>query len=130
HPGTRVYTFWEYTPGARGRDWGLRIDHLLLNPAAAGQLDTAGVDRVVRTIGKSTASATAANGSELPVIALLRRLVVIRTDHQRASFSRAIDRHEGDERILRSRLDFWRCLRDHSPKRVSNGEADSRSIAR
>ena len=48
HPGTRVYTFWEYMRGAWGRDRGLRIDHLLLNPAAAGRLDAAGVDRVVR----------------------------------------------------------------------------------
>jgi len=48
HPGARVYTFWEYMRGAWGRDWGLRIDHLLLNPTAAGRLDAAGVDRVVR----------------------------------------------------------------------------------
>ena len=48
HPGTRVYTFWEYTRGAWGRDLGLRIDHLLLNPAAASRLAAAGVDRDVR----------------------------------------------------------------------------------
>lgn len=48
HPGSRVYTFWEYTRGAWGRDLGLRIDHLLLNPAAASRLASAGVDRDVR----------------------------------------------------------------------------------
>jgi exodeoxyribonuclease-3 len=48
HPGTRVYTFWDYTGGAWRRDAGLRIDHLLLNPAAARLLATAGVDRSVR----------------------------------------------------------------------------------
>ena len=48
HPAARVYTFWEYTRGAWGRNAGLRIDHLLLNPAAAGRLAAAGVDRDVR----------------------------------------------------------------------------------
>jgi exodeoxyribonuclease-3 len=48
HPSTRVYTFWEYTRGAWGRNAGLRIDHLLLNPAAARRLAAAGVDRDVR----------------------------------------------------------------------------------
>jgi exodeoxyribonuclease-3 len=48
NPAVRVYTFWEYTRGAWGRDAGLRIDHLLLNPAAARRLVGAGVDRHVR----------------------------------------------------------------------------------
>ena len=48
NPGKRVYTFWEYTRGAWDRDAGLRIDHLLLNPAAARRLEAAGVDRDVR----------------------------------------------------------------------------------
>jgi exodeoxyribonuclease-3 len=48
HPGARVYTFWEYTRAAWWRDAGLRIDHLLLNPAAAARLAAAGVDRDVR----------------------------------------------------------------------------------
>ena len=48
HPGQQVYTFWEYTRGAWGRDAGLRIDHLLLNPTAARRLAAAGVDRDVR----------------------------------------------------------------------------------
>jgi exodeoxyribonuclease-3 len=48
YPGVRVYTFWEYTRFAWGRNAGLRIDHLLLNPAAARLLAAAGVDRAVR----------------------------------------------------------------------------------
>jgi exodeoxyribonuclease-3 len=32
HPGERLYTFWEYVRNACGRDAGLRIDHLLLEP--------------------------------------------------------------------------------------------------
>ena len=43
-----VDTFWEYTRGAWARDAGLRIDHLLVNPAAAELLAAAGVDRHVR----------------------------------------------------------------------------------
>jgi exodeoxyribonuclease-3 len=48
NPGKQVYTFWDYTSGAWRRNAGLRIDHLLLNPAAAGRLAVAGVDRDVR----------------------------------------------------------------------------------
>lgn len=44
-PGQRVYTFWKYLRNAYARDAGLRIDHLLLSPAAAGRLQDAGVDR-------------------------------------------------------------------------------------
>ncbi|HVK08444.1 MAG TPA: exodeoxyribonuclease III, partial [Gemmataceae bacterium] len=47
-PAARVYTFWDYTAGAWRRNAGLRIDHLLLNPAAARRLTAAGVDRDVR----------------------------------------------------------------------------------
>ena len=59
HPGEPVYTFWEYTRGAWGRDWGMRIDHLLLNPAAARLLANAGVDRVVRGWEKTSDHAPA-----------------------------------------------------------------------
>jgi exodeoxyribonuclease-3 len=48
HPGERVFTFWDYTAGAWRRNAGLRIDHLPLNPAAAGRLVAASVDRHVR----------------------------------------------------------------------------------
>jgi exodeoxyribonuclease-3 len=42
------WTFWQYFRQAWERDAGLRIDHLLLNPAAAARLTDAGVDRDVR----------------------------------------------------------------------------------
>jgi exodeoxyribonuclease-3 len=48
HPGERIYTFWDYFRNAYGRDAGLRIDHLLLNPSVAPCLRAAGVDRHVR----------------------------------------------------------------------------------
>jgi len=48
HPNEVIYTFWDYFRNAYQRDAGLRIDHLLLNPAVAGRLTGAGVDRAVR----------------------------------------------------------------------------------
>lgn len=48
HPDERIYTFYDYMRNAFGRDAGLRIDHLLLSPAAADRLVAAGVDRAVR----------------------------------------------------------------------------------
>ena len=47
HPDERIYTFWDYWRNAFGRNAGIRIDHLLLNPAAAKRLKAAGVDRDV-----------------------------------------------------------------------------------
>ena len=43
-----MYTFWDYFRDRWERNAGLRIDHLLLNPAAASLLAQAGVDRAVR----------------------------------------------------------------------------------
>jgi exodeoxyribonuclease III len=48
HPDERIYTFWDYWRNAFGRNAGIRIDHFLLNPAAAARLEAAGVDRAVR----------------------------------------------------------------------------------
>jgi exodeoxyribonuclease III len=48
HPDAQIYTFWDFFRNAYGRDAGLRIDHLLLNPAVAGRLQAAGVERDVR----------------------------------------------------------------------------------
>jgi len=48
HPDERIFTFWDYWRNAFARDAGLRIDHLLLNPAAAARLRRAGVAREVR----------------------------------------------------------------------------------
>ena len=53
-PGEAVYTFWEYFRDAWGRNAGLRIDHVLLNPQAADRLVDAGVDADVR--GREKAS--------------------------------------------------------------------------
>jgi exodeoxyribonuclease-3 len=54
HPDAHIYTFWDYFRNAFGRDAGLRIDHLLLNPALAGRLVDAGVDKDVRGWEKSS----------------------------------------------------------------------------
>ena len=43
-----LYTFWDYQAGCWDRDYGLRIDHLLLSPQAADRLIDAGIDRHVR----------------------------------------------------------------------------------
>jgi len=48
HTAETMYTFWDYWRNAWGRNAGLRIDHLLLSPAAAVRLRSAGVDRWVR----------------------------------------------------------------------------------
>jgi exodeoxyribonuclease III len=48
HPDAQIYTFWDFFRNAYERDAGLRIDHLLLNPAVRNRLVGAGVDRAVR----------------------------------------------------------------------------------
>jgi exodeoxyribonuclease-3 len=48
HPAEPMFTFWDYKRERWPRDAGLRLDHLLLNPAAAALLTGAGVDRAVR----------------------------------------------------------------------------------
>jgi exodeoxyribonuclease III len=48
HPDATIYTFWDYFRNAYQRDAGLRIDHLLLNPAARARLAAANVERSVR----------------------------------------------------------------------------------
>jgi exodeoxyribonuclease-3 len=54
HPQERIFTFWDYFRNAFARDAGLRIDHHLLNPAAAARLVDAGVDRSVRALPKTS----------------------------------------------------------------------------
>jgi exodeoxyribonuclease-3 len=44
-----LYTFWDYQAGAWQKNWGIRIDHLLLSPQAADRLVTAGIDKHVRS---------------------------------------------------------------------------------
>ena len=54
HGDARIYTFWDYFRQHAERDRGLRIDHLLLNPALAPRLLRAGVDRWVRLQPKAS----------------------------------------------------------------------------
>ncbi|MET0875970.1 MAG: exodeoxyribonuclease III [Tardiphaga sp.] len=42
------YTFWDYQAGAWQKNWGIRIDHLLLSPQAADRLVDVGIDKYVR----------------------------------------------------------------------------------
>jgi exodeoxyribonuclease-3 len=63
HPDETVYTFWDYWRNAWSRNAGLRIDHLLLNPAASTRLVAADVDRNTR--GKEGASDHAPTWVEL-----------------------------------------------------------------
>ena len=48
HPDDPHFTFWSYLRNRWPRDAGLRLDHLLLSPAVALRLTSAGVDRDVR----------------------------------------------------------------------------------
>lgn len=43
-----LYTFWDYQAGAWPKNKGIRIDHLLLSPEAAGRLVGAGIDKAMR----------------------------------------------------------------------------------
>jgi exodeoxyribonuclease-3 len=63
HPKETIYTFWDYWRNAWARNAGIRIDHLLLNPAAAPLLKAAGVDRETR--GREGASDHAPTWIEL-----------------------------------------------------------------
>jgi exodeoxyribonuclease-3 len=48
HPGSGVYTFWDYQAGAWQKDHGIRIDHMLMSPQAADLMVGAGIDRFTR----------------------------------------------------------------------------------
>lgn len=54
HPGEAIYTYWDYFRNAFGRNAGLRMDHLLLNPVLASRLAAAGVDRGIRAAEKTS----------------------------------------------------------------------------
>ena len=54
HTEPHKYSFWDYQRGAWQKDFGVRIDHLLLSPQAADRLKTADIDRGPR--GKEKAS--------------------------------------------------------------------------
>jgi exodeoxyribonuclease-3 len=53
-PNETLYTFWDYQAGAWAKNWGLRIDHLLLSPAAADRMVEAGIDRDIRAREKAS----------------------------------------------------------------------------
>src|SRR6201746_1989901 len=42
------YTFWDYQAGAWQKNWGIRIDHMLLSPQAGDRLTSVGIDKYVR----------------------------------------------------------------------------------
>ena len=44
-----IYTFWDYQAGAFQKNWGIRIDHVLLTPQAADRLETCGIDAETRS---------------------------------------------------------------------------------
>lgn len=44
-----LYTFWDYQAGAWQKNWGIRIDHMMLSPQAADRLTGAGIDKHVRS---------------------------------------------------------------------------------
>lgn len=48
HPQSDAYSYWDYTAGAWQKNFGLRIDHLLLSPQAADRLTDADIDRKPR----------------------------------------------------------------------------------
>ncbi len=54
YPDETIFTFWDYFRNAFARDAGLRIDHQLLNAAAAKRLVAAGVDRSARALPKTS----------------------------------------------------------------------------
>ncbi len=53
-PEEVLYSYWDYQGGAWAKDWGLRIDFLLLSPAAADRMLDAGIDRDVRAREKAS----------------------------------------------------------------------------
>src|SRR3954467_5472806 len=54
YPDEAIYTFWDYFRNAYARNAGIRIDHFLLNQAAASRLRTTGVDVDVRSWEKTS----------------------------------------------------------------------------
>ncbi len=59
HPDERIYSYWAYWRRSFERNAGIRIDHLLLNRAAARRLTAAGVDTRPRALDKTSDHAPA-----------------------------------------------------------------------
>lgn len=51
-PRPGIYTFWDYQAGAWNRNFGIRIDHLLLSPQAADRLISVSVQKHLRGLEK------------------------------------------------------------------------------
>ena len=51
-PRDGLYTFWDYQAAAWPRNFGIRIDHLLLSPQAADRLVSASVQKHLRALDK------------------------------------------------------------------------------
>lgn len=47
-PNDDCYTYWDYQAGAWPKNWGLRIDHMMLSPDVADRMTDCGIDRDVR----------------------------------------------------------------------------------
>jgi exodeoxyribonuclease-3 len=47
-----LYSFWDYQAGAWQKNFGIRIDHLLLSPEAADRLTGAAIDKYMRGLDK------------------------------------------------------------------------------
>jgi exodeoxyribonuclease III len=52
HPASTEYSFWDYQAGAWPKNNGIRIDHLLLSPQAADQLQSAKIFKDTRSHDK------------------------------------------------------------------------------
>jgi exodeoxyribonuclease-3 len=48
HPDEQLYTFWDYQGGAWQRNFGIRIDHILMSPTVADRCADAGADSAPR----------------------------------------------------------------------------------
>lgn len=59
YPDQPVYTFWDYLRHAWERNAGLRLDHFLLSPVVADDLQSGGVDAEVRGWAKASDHAPA-----------------------------------------------------------------------
>lgn len=54
YPNEKIFTYWDYFRNAFGRDAGIRMDHILLNPVLSKRLKAGGVDRHVRAWEKTS----------------------------------------------------------------------------
>ncbi|MEZ5994577.1 MAG: exodeoxyribonuclease III [Hyphomonadaceae bacterium] len=62
--GAHKYTFWDYQAGAWQKDHGIRIDHLLLSPQAADQLESVEIFKKARSMEKAS--------DHVPIVASFR----------------------------------------------------------